>query len=479
MSDVTKQLRKTVAGYELYAAMAEYDSEGNKIVDTYARKSSTLAGYGIRDAKIAGTTVLLGSNTAETIPPRSESQKEGDLLAVDAQRAVIWTDDESEFNFVIPDSDGSNTVTIGDRVYNTVTIGTQTWLAENLDFKWNGLLINGESTWSGETVAWYYNNDEATYGYTGNKYGLLYTWYALNYLNTNRDTLLPPGWRVPTKTDYDKLFETLDFDITTQSNQSMPFRSVDGWTDGAGTNAYGLNIYPAGWKNMSNFAAVGNGAYLGTIESYTSQSAYRAWMLRIGGPYTGQANSIHYDNYQKAVMGVSVRLVKDMEVIPKLRKTIAGDPIYAKAAEYDSAGYKLSDKFQGALDITAGDGIHVSKVGDALNIAHQIPVVSLTAELVSGTDYAVTVALNKYTMITVPQGAGKLTVIVPEAPAGVLQEAAFQFDVGVGEDFDFDVMTGNTQLKRIAPLSLTPGNSYQGTVVGGLCTLGEFEPVGE
>lgn len=129
--------------------------------------------------------------------------------------------------------------------------------------------------------------------------------------------------------------------------------------------------------------------------------------------------------------------------------------------------------------ITAGDGINVSRVDNVLTIAHQVVVVSLTAELVSGTDtdYAVTVPLNKYTMITVPQGAGTLTVNVPAAPEGVLQEAAFQFDVGAGEDFDFDVKTGNTRLKRIAPLSLTAGNSYQGTVIGGLCTLGEFEEV--
>ena len=129
--------------------------------------------------------------------------------------------------------------------------------------------------------------------------------------------------------------------------------------------------------------------------------------------------------------------------------------------------------------ITAGDGINVSRVDNVLTIAHRVEVVSLTAELVSGTDtdYAVTVPLNKYTMITVPHGAGTLTVNVPAAPEGVLQEAAFQFDVEAGEDFDFDVRTNNVQLKRIAPLSLTAGNSYQGTVIGGLCTLGEFEEV--
>lgn len=166
-----------------------------------------------------------------------------------------------------------------------------------------------------------------------------------------------------------------------------------------------------------------------------------------------------------------------------LRKTVAGTELYAKAAEYDSEGHKISEKFRGALDITEGDGIHVSKVGDALNISHRVSVVSpVSTETVENesneTEYRVTVSLNKYTMISdIPADIDRLVVIVPPAEEGVLQEAAFQFDVGETDDFVFDIVTGGVQLKRIAPLALTPENSYQGTVVGGLCTLGEYEPV--
>lgn len=176
----------------------------------------------------------------------------------------------------------------------------------------------------------------------------------------------------------------------------------------------------------------------------------------------------------------------------KLRSTIAGDPIYAKVAEYDSEGNKITDtyatkssvtelqnRFDGAVGVTASNGVSVTMQTGILNFRHTILVANETATLVDGTtdEYEVTAELNAYTMITVPQGASKLTVNVPEALSGVLQEAAFQFDVEAGESFDFDVKTGNTRLKRIAPTSLKAGNSYQGTVIGGLCTLGEFEAV--
>ena len=64
-------------------------------------------------------------------------------------------------------------VVIGGREYPVVQIGNQLWLAENLDWRWEGLTVGGQ--WQRETPgAWYYNNDEATYGVNGNKYGLLY-----------------------------------------------------------------------------------------------------------------------------------------------------------------------------------------------------------------------------------------------------------------------------------------------------------------
>ncbi len=81
--------------------------------------------------------------------------------------------------------DGYATVTdIDGNAYNTVTIGNQVWMAENLktttynDGTPIPLVIDG-ATWGALTTPAYcwYNNDEAT-----NKelYGALYNWYTVN-----------------------------------------------------------------------------------------------------------------------------------------------------------------------------------------------------------------------------------------------------------------------------------------------------------
>ena len=61
---------------------------------------------------------------------------------------------------------------IGGRRYNTIQMPDgKTWLAENLDFKF--CTIGGNDIPSSPN-AWYYNNDETTYGWNGYKCGLLY-----------------------------------------------------------------------------------------------------------------------------------------------------------------------------------------------------------------------------------------------------------------------------------------------------------------
>ena len=90
------------------------------------------------------------------------------------------------------------TQNIGGKDYNCVKMPDgKVWMAENLDFKFSGVDI-GPSDSPSSPSAWYYNNDEATYGIDGTrKCGLLYNWHAVKHLNDHRSTLCP-GWHVPT-----------------------------------------------------------------------------------------------------------------------------------------------------------------------------------------------------------------------------------------------------------------------------------------
>ena len=71
-------------------------------------------------------------------------------------------------------------------VYKIVTIGTQTWFAENLSFKPS----------SGEYWAFVNNQDNV------DKYGYFYDWKTAK-------NVCPNGWHLPTKTEFAKLQATV------------------------------------------------------------------------------------------------------------------------------------------------------------------------------------------------------------------------------------------------------------------------------
>jgi uncharacterized protein (TIGR02145 family) len=93
------------------------------------------------------------------------------------------------------------------RNYKTVVIGSQTWMAENLNvskFR-NGDLIpeaktkeDWEQAGKNKQPAWcYYNNDPTNSA----KFGILYNWYAVN----DPRGLSPAGYHVPTDAEWTSL----------------------------------------------------------------------------------------------------------------------------------------------------------------------------------------------------------------------------------------------------------------------------------
>lgn len=85
-------------------------------------------------------------------------------------------------------------------VYNSLIIGTQVWLKENLKTtKYNDNtsipLVTDNTAWSNLTTpgyCWYNNNSSYK-----NTYGALYNWYALN-----TGKLCPTGWHVPSASEW-------------------------------------------------------------------------------------------------------------------------------------------------------------------------------------------------------------------------------------------------------------------------------------
>lgn len=187
---------------------------------------------------------------------------------------------------------------IGGRVYNTVVIGGKEWMAENLDFKFSGLAI-GQASSSSEPRANYYQNNEATYGVNGNKYGLLYNWIAVKYLEDHKSELIP-GWHVPTTTEWDALATA----VGGSGVAGTKLKSTTGWSSGNGDGSYGFAAFPAGSQSSGSFYGLGSYAYFWTATEYSSSYAY--------GRYFDTGASMDSLNYDKSY-GFSVRLVKDSQ----------------------------------------------------------------------------------------------------------------------------------------------------------------------
>jgi uncharacterized protein (TIGR02145 family) len=147
---------------------------------------------------------------------------------------------------VVTDIDGNT--------YNTVQIGNQVWMSENLKvsrFK-NGIeipYILNNSEWAVlSTTAWcYYNHNE------NSSYGYLYNYYAVN----NSNGLCPQDWRIPTSDDFNVLIVYLGGIIgyNTQGNNdiSVKLKAQSGWGNfnDNGNNLTGFNALPGGFRLSS------------------------------------------------------------------------------------------------------------------------------------------------------------------------------------------------------------------------------------
>ena len=215
----------------------------------------------------------------------------------------------NNFAVVIPGADYSNeglgtvtfvdtTSTIGGRVYRTVTIGGVTWLAENLDYKFSGCGIGGSGSPSTPN-AWYYDNDEATYGIDGvRKCGLLYNWYAVKLLNDNRNQLIP-GWHVSTNDEWNDLVTAVGG--ASVAGTRLKAANVDWQPSWGGTDDFGFGVLPAGfYDNSGVFYNIDSNGLFWTYEA--GNQYYQRFNV---APNTGSiATSIYKNAY-------SVRLVKD------------------------------------------------------------------------------------------------------------------------------------------------------------------------
>jgi uncharacterized protein (TIGR02145 family) len=164
----------------------------------------------------------------------------------------------------------SGTVTCGGRIYRTVTIGSQTWMAENLDFNRSGSGCQGN------------NPRNCTI------YGRLYDWYTAF-------EVCPDGWHLPS---YDEWTILIDF---IGSDAGTKLKASDGWD---GTDDYGFSALPGGYCPGRPCVNIDYGGYWWTA----SDSGFNrsAWLSAI---YSRDSN-IHRGSIANKPAMLSVRCIQ-------------------------------------------------------------------------------------------------------------------------------------------------------------------------
>lgn len=119
-------------------------------------------------------------------------------------------------------------VVIGGKKYKIITIGSQTWLAENLEYLDDNIILgNSEVSSTVAQANWYLDTQS-------NSYGLLYNYTAVKYIEDNKSTICP-GWHVPTENE---LKAIADLGYTAVRD--------DSWNNYPGDNSSGFTLKAAG-----------------------------------------------------------------------------------------------------------------------------------------------------------------------------------------------------------------------------------------
>ena len=185
--------------------------------------------------------------------------------------------------------------------YQSVIIGTQEWMVENLrTTKYSdgtaipNVTINTD--WGNlSTGAWcHYNNDNQY----DTIYGKLYNFHAVE-----TGKLCPTGWHVPTDAEWAVLNDYLGANGHS-GTEGTALKATSGWSGGNGTDDYGFLGLPGGYRSSNGyFSSIGGyGSWLSSSQSNTSNAWYR---------YLYSTNDNVNRDYYSKTFGFSVRCLRD------------------------------------------------------------------------------------------------------------------------------------------------------------------------
>ncbi len=219
-----------------------------------------------------------------------------------------------------PCPDFPNVTDVDGNVYNTVLIGSQCWMAENLKTTtYNNNLPIPNVTETGDwlsltTGAYVWQSNDISWK---DLYGALYNWWAID----NPAGLCPTGWHVPEDDEWTVLTDFIGGMGSPHGNELKSCRQVNSPLGGDclttehprwnyadthyGTNDYFFSVFPGGFRSIfgGGFWDIGDtGNWWTSTESSTDEAVRRAIGDEWGGVYEYNSDKRY---------GFSVRCIKD------------------------------------------------------------------------------------------------------------------------------------------------------------------------
>jgi uncharacterized protein (TIGR02145 family) len=220
--------------------------------------------------------------------------------------SAYYSYDSSTCPLTLIDTDGN--------LYNTVLIGNQCWMKENLK---TTHYSNGTNITTGlSNSQWIASSSGACSDYSDDTaiayiYGKLYNWYAI----VDPAGLCPVGWHVPDTREWNKLTKLLDTNADTLCLSCAQSLIAGGLMKEVGNSHWTNNL---GVTNFSGFTALPGGSRASTIGNYfdllfqcyfwtsTSYSLQNAYFYNLRASDT----KLYKTNFDK-IQGMSVRCIKD------------------------------------------------------------------------------------------------------------------------------------------------------------------------
>lgn len=300
--------------------------QGDKLSSSSSEKQF-VSSSSSADVQSSSSEIMSNSSSSEGDVSSSSSEDKVNCSALlEGETGWSWNvPKECRFN---PDIDyGTMTDERDGKVYRTVKIGDQVWMAENLNY------ADSAETPSLKRKSWCYNGEPKNCDVAGR----LYTWAAAidsvsladdadnpqdcgygkecGVASTRSATLVqgvcPTGWHLPSRAEWNSLFTA----VGDESTAGKVLKSQTGWYNrGNGTDAFGFSALPAGGRNGDGEGYnEGDYAYFWSSTELNSSYAYRMYL-----DYGSVSATLSFKNKDD---GFSVRCLKDKTPEPSAKST--------------------------------------------------------------------------------------------------------------------------------------------------------------